>query len=93
MVTEPTGAGTGADESLLAWGWCAVDFFAHVAGFFTGDAVGCQKTGTLFSRTLQLFARKKLHHASLSTFLGPGARNTSSRTRQGGTQDLFVSVL
>ena len=25
-------------------------FFAHVAGFFTDDAVGCQKTHTLFSR-------------------------------------------
>ena len=39
----------GVDESLLAGWWCAVDFFAHVAGFFTGDAVECQKTGTLFS--------------------------------------------
>ena len=26
-----------------------VVFFAHVAGFFTGDAVECQKTHTLFS--------------------------------------------
>ena len=40
----------GVDESLIAWGWCAVDFFAHVSGFFTDDVVGCQKTGTLFSR-------------------------------------------
>ena len=39
----------GGDESLIAWWWCAVDFFAHVAGFFTGDAVECQKTLTLFS--------------------------------------------
>ena len=39
----------GADESLSAGGWCAVDFFAGVAGFFTGDAVECQKTHTLFS--------------------------------------------
>ena len=40
----------GVDESLIAWGWCAVDFLAHVSGFFTDDVVGCQKTGTLFSR-------------------------------------------
>ena len=39
----------GVDESLIAWGWCAVDFLAHVTGFFTDDVVGCQKTGTLFS--------------------------------------------
>ena len=39
----------GADESLFAWWGCATDFFAHVAGFFTGDAVECQKTLTLFS--------------------------------------------
>ena len=26
-----------------------VGFFAHVLGFFTDDAVGCQKTYTLFS--------------------------------------------
>ena len=41
----------GVDESLIAWGWCAVDFLAHVSGFFTDDVVGCQKTGTLFSHT------------------------------------------
>ena len=40
----------GVDESLIAWWWCAVDFFAHVAVFFTGDAVECQKTLTLFSQ-------------------------------------------
>ena len=34
----------GVDESLIAWGWCAVVFFAHVSGFFTDDVVGCQKT-------------------------------------------------
>ena len=44
----------GVDESLIAWGWCAVDFFAHVSGFFTDDVVGCQKTGTLFSRRRRL---------------------------------------
>ena len=45
----------GVDESLFASWWCAVDFFAHVLGFFTDDAVGCQKTYTLFS-LLQLGA-------------------------------------
>ena len=49
MVTQPTGAGTGADESLIAGWGCVVGFFAHVSGFFTDDVVGCQKTGTLFS--------------------------------------------
>ena len=39
----------GVDESLIAWGWCAVDFLAHVSGFFTDDVVGWQKTYTLFS--------------------------------------------
>jgi len=34
---------------LFSWWGCATDFFAHVAGFFTGDAVECQKTHTLFS--------------------------------------------
>ena len=47
----------GVDESLIAWGWCAVDFFAHVSGFFTDDVVGCQKTGTLFSRRSRHAAR------------------------------------
>ena len=42
----------GVDESLIAWGWCAVDFFAHVSGFLH-DVVGCQKTGTLFSRHVE----------------------------------------
>ena len=64
MVTEPTGAGTGADESLLAWWGCDVDFFAHVSGFFTDDVVGCQKTGTLFSHTLSsyVFAAATVQH-------------------------------
>ena len=46
----------GVDESLIAWGWCAVDFLAHVSGFFTDDVVGCQKTGTLFSRLARVRA-------------------------------------
>ena len=40
----------GVDESLIASWWCATYFFARITAFFTGDAVGCQKTVMLFSR-------------------------------------------
>ena len=39
----------GVDESLIASWWCATYFFARITAFFTGDAVGCQKTVMLFS--------------------------------------------
>ena len=34
----------GVDESLIASWWCATYFFARITAFFTGDAVGCQKS-------------------------------------------------
>ena len=39
----------GVDESLIVSWWCATYFFARITAFFTGDAVGCQKTVMLFS--------------------------------------------
>ena len=42
----------GVDESLIVSWWCATYFFARITAFFTGDAVGCQKTVMLFSRIL-----------------------------------------
>ena len=42
----------GVDESLIVSWWCATYFFARITAFFTGDAVGCQKTVMLFSRGL-----------------------------------------
>ena len=56
----------GVDESLIASWWCAVDFFAHVAGFFTGDAVECQKTHTLFSLLSRRRRRERLPSAQWS---------------------------
>ena len=55
--SEPTAQMTGEEKVWVAEGSLglvravrATYFFARITAFFTGDAVGCQKTVMLFSR-------------------------------------------
>ncbi len=67
----------GVDESLIASWWCATYFFARITAFFTGDAVGCQKTVMLFSRARAWAPR----HPSEDPYVArSGAKSTVSRS-------------
>ena len=58
--SEPTAQMTGEEKVWVAEGSLglvravrATYFFARITAFFTGDAVGCQKTVMLFSRDVE----------------------------------------
>ena len=65
--SEPTAQMTGEEKVWVAEGSLglvravrATYFFARITAFFTGDAVGCQKTVMLFSRRARLGAGRRL---------------------------------
>ena len=55
----------------------ATYFFARITAFFTGDAVGCQKTVMLFSRRRRGRGRRRRH---LGAWWGGGGGAAGARS-------------